>query len=826
MKTRKILSMLLALAMIAALFTVPAFASSEPSAEPTTETPAFVPNIDFSRLPAADTYKIAAAIAQKDNKTEGGTEVFSKFTEDIKSAVYIDISAEKLFLKLPEGVSIAAYSLDGGTKWKTGSIGSEEGADISKLLNKDMTLVLTTSYDKKAKGATAAVAEVKEGETVKTAAVEAATVITFPAIKARPKADKLVVNYLPFADTTGKTTGQWTLTAKEAEFSYDAVSGLQLSIAKEDKKTPLEIEEGKSWGYFKSDAGINIQALPSDEKVAKSVYLIRTEPKTGEGNWQPASKPYKVTATSEIKAPKMKADYKKELVKAKFGLSAYFGTYKELKEAATVGEYNKDNPDATIIKNMDKETAKAGISISAYLTEERQPITMWMAATTKKPASAKQEVSLAARAYLNNYEYTPLKGKIKLLKEAGQTHEVLKDEATNKYGTMPKVEGNTSLKVRAKATAKGGKEDDTTFAASQTGALNIAYGVYNPGEKSEKKGITSAVVVAPNYPGVLVSRLVSVEAIAYGDEDKVITFNVGGLIDKNDIGTVGTKVVVAVEAGKTGTAAVVGVSDVVVAAGENDSSAKVTAKLEGLAAGTDTVSVKFTVADDAGYVPEARAKRFSQAASVTVAKQTIELNTAGLSTSFDLNADNPKTTYTFKFDKAFESMLGTKIKLQNSDAKELDVTYEYTSDDDNAIAKATINAKAKGNGKLTFTLVVDDANYAASATKATFEVSYTVILPDPQPSAQILSAFLTNIGGEPTGDSSVFEAVLVASGGKYTIPRNANLQVVSVSPAGVAFDPESFELSGADADDIVTVTYKTKGGTTSDITFSVKYTLS
>jgi hypothetical protein len=86
--------------------------------------------------------------------------------------IFINLTTETI--TLPENFSVAAYSTDGGKKWKRGTLPAENR--FPRLLNKGMTLHVTSDFDRKGKKP----------------AADAQT-ITFPKIDARPKrnADKL-----------------------------------------------------------------------------------------------------------------------------------------------------------------------------------------------------------------------------------------------------------------------------------------------------------------------------------------------------------------------------------------------------------------------------------------------------------------------------------------------------------------------------------------------------------------------------------------------------------------------------------------------------------
>ena len=498
MKVKKLLTMLLAVALVASFASFPAFADD---GEPAPEVP-FVHGIDYS---SADTYDIAAAPALADLK--------------------IDLAAEKLYV--PETFTVAAYSLDNGNKWKVGSIGAADGADISKLLNKGMTLVLTDKYDSKAKKPAAAI-EATDTDP----AVPAAVVYTFPAIETRPKMDKLVINYEIAADNNGTSNGEWVLSVKDGKTAVAAqgTTPLQIAPAAADKKTPEVTADGDSWGAFPSSGGIAIKDLGADKKTVKTVYLVRTAPVVAAKNI-PASKPAKFTAQGVQKAPAFKADYKKELMKVKENAVVFFGNKETLVvPGATAVAYDVKTADPAGVLTLPftKDAAKVGVNLAPYLTEARETVCVFIAANAKKPASAIQEYKLAARAYLPNAALTLNKGKIKDVKL--KAHEMFNKEKS-KWGGLPKVDKKVDIDIRTKATAKGGKEDaEGTFAASATGTLAIGWNVIDPTAKTPKSGIVSAVITAPNYPGVLVFTPTALAATyTVGDTPAIITFDITGM---------------------------------------------------------------------------------------------------------------------------------------------------------------------------------------------------------------------------------------------------------------------------------------------------------
>jgi hypothetical protein len=89
---------------------------------------------------------------------------------------FINLTQE--IIVLPPGYTVAAFSVDGGTKWRRGALPAANR--FPKMLDKGMTLHLTNAWDQKEK---------KPGE--------GAVTVTFPEIGARPKrnADRLAPFY-------------------------------------------------------------------------------------------------------------------------------------------------------------------------------------------------------------------------------------------------------------------------------------------------------------------------------------------------------------------------------------------------------------------------------------------------------------------------------------------------------------------------------------------------------------------------------------------------------------------------------------------------------
>ncbi len=352
-----------------------------------------------------------------------------------------------------------AYSVDGGTKWKKvdAKLTDEQ---FAKLLSKGMTFAIADELDAKGKKPS-----------------DKATILTFSKTEKPDAAPKFKVDYVTWEDPSGATTGQFILTKAD---------GTVYTAAELRETYEIGIASGKTvdengYGIWPTKGGLTIGGLENG-KTPKNLYYIRI-PAT---ETKPASKAAKVSVTGQQKAPKEKADYKKESIKLKKGEILYFGeeisgSLTELSEnAATYEDYA-----GKIVKGGDSGKV---VDISAYITDTRNTVLIWTAANAKKPASAIQTIKLAARAPIAAETITCAKGKMTLDKK----YEVY-DPAKGKWGGAPKVTESGEYKIRLKMTVKAGKENDTTYAAGLEGTLKITYGEWDTAK--HKNGITAASIV-------------------------------------------------------------------------------------------------------------------------------------------------------------------------------------------------------------------------------------------------------------------------------------------------------------------------------------------
>lgn len=186
---------------------------------------------------------------------------------------YIDLNNETLVLPSafvnsmtnPNNPGNPAYSIDGEKKWKQGVITFEQ---FPKLLDKELTLVLTNNYDAQTKSP-----------------AKGASVITFEPIEKRPKtnAEKLRIKY---------SNDTWTL-ARNGRGNA-VFENYQIAQSSSEKTS---VTENLNWQYM-PEKGVPI--LPYGSKT--QFYFVRSAPvATADGKYIPASKPFRVSPLNQPK---------------------------------------------------------------------------------------------------------------------------------------------------------------------------------------------------------------------------------------------------------------------------------------------------------------------------------------------------------------------------------------------------------------------------------------------------------------------------------------------------------------------------------------------
>jgi hypothetical protein len=247
---------------------------------------------------------------------------------------FINLTAESVSLG---SVSVAAFSTDGGKKWKAGDLPT--GKKFSRLLNKGMTLHVTDNYDRKAKKPAAG-----------------AAVVIFSKIDARPKrnAEKLVPFY---GDDNWVLAKKGTSAAVFAGYEYAPSSDGR----NPDDDTWLPVPQG---------------GIPIIAGKARTSYLFRAAPTAARA----ASTPWRVRPAGFGKAPNIKVKQAKVP-----GSSDKVGVITFGKGS----QYKVGNAPYTAAL-----TAKTTVPVS-QLAAQGGAVYIRRAATGKRPPSEAQEISLS-----------------------------------------------------------------------------------------------------------------------------------------------------------------------------------------------------------------------------------------------------------------------------------------------------------------------------------------------------------------------------------------------------------------------------------------------
>ncbi|MCL2004443.1 MAG: hypothetical protein FWG72_10690, partial [Oscillospiraceae bacterium] len=272
------------------------------------------------------------------------------------SGAHINLALETI--TLPSGFSGAAWSIDGGKKWKKGALPT--GAALAKLFDKGMTLWVASRWNDK---------DVKDGKKVveKKGVAASAQIVQFPKIDKRPKAntEKLKPWY-------GETEWAPMKGASLPSLAYEWA-------ASSDGKTPAGAWAALDVSLANEGAdlagGFTIKAAGT-----KETYLFRTKAEAEGEKYTPAGKAFRVKPKALAKPPKVKANEKKGVLVIKKGLLCEAGTGAaavvhgpgtlNIVSALTAGETNQ--------------------------VLEKTTVLIWKAATGKAPPSEKQSLTLPA----------------------------------------------------------------------------------------------------------------------------------------------------------------------------------------------------------------------------------------------------------------------------------------------------------------------------------------------------------------------------------------------------------------------------------------------
>ncbi|GHV34214.1 hypothetical protein FACS18949_09850 [Clostridia bacterium] len=355
--------------------------------------------------------------------------------------IVIDLTRETAYWDVAAGAKSPAFiSLDGGSKWKAYKYGvgadANNGKTIAKLLDRGGSIVMTTALDRKTKQP-----------------ADEATTWTFGDIDKRPKAPKLKVYYnIQTGVPTG--SGTWSPSIGGAAISASDAALLNVALAGADKKSPAGSD--KAWGRFENGGEVPVLQAPGTKAGAKLAYLVRTAPVGG----TPASKAVKLTVSTLLKAPALKPDFKKDVIKGKANISLgtpVAGSKAEMSafNSASDTSLGVTAPGASESGVMDKDAAKAGLDIGKLYATKGADTDMYSvaaryAATGKKPASEVQVITLPrlpqlAAAQVAGYNLS------KTAVTAKTGYELWDDEKDRWVASLKNVD---SFEIRQKAGAR------------------------------------------------------------------------------------------------------------------------------------------------------------------------------------------------------------------------------------------------------------------------------------------------------------------------------------------------------------------------------------
>ncbi len=485
---KRAISLLIALVTVAAFMVVPAFGLSEEytAAEAANE------GLNAAVTEFSDVQKRFGVAALPDvdytmESTNDGTSIPN---------ITIDFNAESIYWTLgvaPGDASLPTYaSLDGGQKWSAlkFSIGTaatgDNAVDFSKNLNKESTIWLTNALDPETK-------QPQKASGTGEDAIAKAVVWKFAKFNARPKLDKFTVDYLTYGkgDNLGQD-GQWTLKATGTQ----KITALQVGYSK-DKKTVVG-------GYGAFPEGSGIKVVEGDTKPGeKLTFLVRV----AATNKSAGSKAKKFNISTLTKAPNLKVDYKKGIIKMKanmlIGMAGVVERDSEDDEFILESVYwGKLNGKDVTAKVTTKESAevKPGFGImmqeaSALDSDTLGGFTNYgvrIVATEKKPASLVQLITVNPYSeVLETNASLSIKGAtVKLPKGYELAKLADATKVDTKWKTSTKEAGVYA--VRIKNAAKYNAKTNATSGATVSGNLLLEVKM---GTDSKGKALANATYI-------------------------------------------------------------------------------------------------------------------------------------------------------------------------------------------------------------------------------------------------------------------------------------------------------------------------------------------
>ena len=368
-------------------------------------------------------------------RARGGTEIVKRTGYiALKPKLMLDLEKIGPFVGASSGTTFY-ISYDGGSKWETHAAkpNSDLYIDLAKKIGKkEIQYVIRRAVP------------VEEEGKITLSPPEDSVAVMEGIIQPRPALTKAVA----VSGFAGENYPEnWTLTGADAPLEYSA-------------------NDGVSWSPFDEKVGLPLLTV-ADQAARKKAASYSVRIASDEASGTPASAPKRYKQIKQVKAPKVKPDYKRETAKLKEGMLYAFG-----------------EADANVDALEFVEADGAPVSIEEAITKG-QVVYIFTAENGKKSRSALQTMTLAPRAVSPDEGEGLVPKKSSVSVQKGFEYFGSKE----KWGSFTK--GDTEGLVRRKATAKYNTKTNinTGYAASRPVKCTIAY-------SEEAKG-TPTITIEP-----------------------------------------------------------------------------------------------------------------------------------------------------------------------------------------------------------------------------------------------------------------------------------------------------------------------------------------
>jgi hypothetical protein len=353
------------------------------------------------------------------------------------SEAFINLTTE--VISVP--ITVAEYSVNGGSKWKRGALPTNP----VKLFNRELTLSVRSERG-------------------------GGTQIDFPKINARPRVNVEKLRPWYSAET-------WTLratAAKENTVANPPAAPTNVYEWIQGDTTSGLIPTSPEWNLMSEGHGFNIVQA---EKGVRIAYFFRSEPVGENGEYTPASRPFRVRPAAFRKSLNLRINYKIEVLKTKIGQ-----------------EYSTDGGATWTPAPVNSDGKAILLDVSGFITEGDE-ILIRTATTGRRTRTVTQSINPQPRARLAEAlprELPVSNGRIDA--EALRPYNVKIDD---RWKSVPRFNAATAgvYDIRVSPTAVMSKGEWTGDAASITGTLTVTWGVVGKNSKgSDIMGVTRAVI--------------------------------------------------------------------------------------------------------------------------------------------------------------------------------------------------------------------------------------------------------------------------------------------------------------------------------------------